>query len=123
MMKYLAQIWNSKDLREKILFTLFIVLVSRLVAQISIPNANLDAIKTLFQGNQLLGAFNILTGGSAENFSIILMGLSPYINASIILQLMTVISPKLEAISKEGEQGQKKISQYTRWLTVPLALD
>lgn len=122
MLKYLAQIWNSKDLREKILFTLFIILVFRLVGQISIPNANLEAIKALFQQNQLLGAFSLLTGGSAENFSIILMGLSPYINASIIVQLLTVISPKLEALSKEGEQGQKKLSQYTRWLTIPLAL-
>lgn len=121
-MKFLTQIWNSKDLRNKILFTIFIVIVFRLVAQVSIPNANLDAIRGLFQQNALLGAFNILTGGSAENFSIIMMGLSPYINASIILQLMTVLSPKLEALSKEGEQGSKKINQYTRWLTVPLAL-
>lgn len=122
MFSYLAQIWNSKDLREKILFTIFAIIVFRLVAQISIPNANVEAIKVLFQSNQLLGAFNILTGGSAENFSIVLMGLSPYINASIIMQLMTVISPKLEALSKEGEQGQRKMNQYTRWLTVPLAL-
>lgn len=121
-MKLLAQIWNSKDLRNKILFTIFIVVIFRLVAQVSIPNANLDAIRGLFQQNALLGAFNILTGGSAENFSIIMMGLSPYINASIILQLMTVLSPKLEALSKEGEQGHKKMNQYTRWLTVPLAL-
>ncbi|MEK7544926.1 MAG: preprotein translocase subunit SecY [Patescibacteria group bacterium] len=121
-MKYLAQIWNSKGLRNKILFSIFGILVFRFVGQISIPNADLAAIQGIFQKNALLGAFNILTGGSAEHFSILLMGLSPYINASIIVQLLTVISPRLEALSKEGEQGQKKLSQYTRWLTVPLAL-
>lgn len=71
--------------------------------------------------NELLGMFSMLTGGSAENFSIVLMGISPYINASIIIQLLAVVIPKLEAISKEGEQGQKKLNMYTRWLTLPLA--
>lgn len=120
-MNYIRQIWNSKDLRNKILFTAFIVLLFRLLAQISIPGANTEALKTLFSQNQLLGMFSMLTGGSAENFSIILMGLSPYINASIIIQLLTVIVPSLENLSKEGEQGRKKINQYTRWLTIPIA--
>lgn len=121
MFKYLAQIWNSKDLRKKILFTLFILVIYRLVTQISIPNVDLEALAVVFEQNRLLGAFSLLTGGSAENFSIILMGLSPYINASIIMQLMGVISPRVEALSKEGEEGRRKINQYTRWLTVPLA--
>lgn len=120
-MKYLLQIWNSKDLRNKILFTIGIVIIFRLLAQISIPGANTESLKVIFQQNQLLGMFSMLTGGSAENFSIILMGLSPYINASIILQLLTVIVPSLESLSKEGEQGRKKINQYTRYLTVPIA--
>lgn len=120
-MNYIRQIWNSKDLRNKILFTAFIVLIFRLLAQISIPGANTEALKTIFGQNQLLGMFSMLTGGSAENFSIILMGLSPYINASIIIQLLTVIVPSLESLSKEGEQGRKKINQYTRWLTIPIA--
>lgn len=122
MLKYLQQIWNSRDLRRKILFTIFAVIVFRLLSQVSIPGANLDAIKGIFARNQLLGAFNVLTGGSAENFSIVLMGLSPYINASIIIQLLTVIIPSWEGLSKEGETGQRKLSKYTRWLTVPLAL-
>ncbi len=122
MTKYLLQIWNSRDLRSKILFTIFIVIVFRLLSQISIPGANLDAIRGIFAQNQLLGAFNVLTGGSAENFSIILMGLSPYINASIIVQLLTVIIPSWEGLKSEGEMGQRKISKYTRWLTIPLAL-
>lgn len=121
MFKYLSQIWNSKDLRKKILFTVGMLIIFRVCTQISIPGANLDAIRGVLQRNQLLGIFSALTGGSAENFSIILMGLSPYINASIIMQLLTVIVPKLESLSKEGEQGRRKINQYTRWLTVPIA--
>jgi len=121
MFKYLSQIWQSKDLRNKILFTLFIVMVVRLLTHISIPDVNIEALKMVFDRNKLLGAFSMLTGGSSENFSIVLMGLSPYINASVILQLLTVISPKLEAISKEGEEGRRLINKYTRWLTFPLA--
>lgn len=121
MFKYLAQIWHSKDLRKKILFTILVLVIYRLVTQISIPNVNLDALQIVFERNKLLGAFSLLTGGSAENFSIVLMGLSPYINASIIIQLMTVISPRLESLSKEGEEGRRKMNKYTRWLTVPLA--
>jgi len=121
MFKYLKQIWNSKDLRKKILFTIALLIVFRICTQISIPGADLDAIKTVINKNQLLGIFSALTGGSAENFSIILMGLSPYINASIIMQLLTVIVPRLENLSKEGEAGKRKINQYTRWMTVPIA--
>ncbi|MBI4994451.1 hypothetical protein HZC21_02295 [Candidatus Peregrinibacteria bacterium] len=121
MFKYLSQIWRSKDLRNKILFTIGALIVFRLTTQISIPGANLTAIRSIFQQNSFLGIFSALTGGSAENFSIVLMGVSPYINASIIMQLLTVIVPKLEAMSKEGEQGQRTINKYTRWLTVPLA--
>lgn len=121
MLNYIAQIWRSRDLRNKILFTIGALLVFRLTTQISIPGANLAAIKSIFQQNSFLGIFSALTGGSAENFSIVMMGVSPYINASIIMQLLTVIIPKLEAISKEGEQGQKTINKYTRWLTLPLA--
>jgi preprotein translocase subunit SecY len=121
MLKYLQQIWNSKDLRKKILYTIGILIVFRICTQVSIPGADLEAIKLVVNRSQLLGIFSALTGGSAENFSIILMGLSPYINASIIIQLLTVIVPKLENLSKEGEQGRKKLNQYTRWLTIPIA--
>lgn len=121
-MKYLHQIWNSPDLRKKILFTIFAIVIFRILSQISIPGANLDAIRGIFNRNQLLGAFNVLTGGSAENFSVILMGLSPYINASIIIQLLTVIIPSWENLKHEGEMGQRKLTKWTRWLTVPLAI-
>jgi preprotein translocase subunit SecY len=120
-MNYLLQIWHSKDLRNKILFTFGILILTRLLAQITIPGANTSALQVIYAQNQLLGMFSMLTGGSAENFSIILMGLSPYINASIIVQLLTVIIPKWENLSKEGEQGRKTLNQYTRYLTIPIA--
>lgn len=121
MVSYLKQIWNSKSIRNKILFTLLIVAIYRLLAQISVPGADREAIQAIINKNQILGVFSILTGGSAKNFSILLMGLSPYINASIIMQLLTVVIPKLEDLKKEGEAGQRKINSYTRWLTLPLA--
>ncbi|MDA1061272.1 MAG: preprotein translocase subunit SecY, partial [bacterium] len=121
MLKYLTQIWNSKDLRNKILFTLALLVFYRLIAHITVPGANLESLRAVSSRNELLEVFSLLTGGSTENFSIVLMGISPYINASIILQLLTVVVPKLENLSKEGESGRRKINSYTRWLTLPLA--
>lgn len=91
------------------------------MTHVTIPGVNREALQYVFDKNSLLGVFSLLTGGSAENFSIVLMGLSPYINASIIVQLLTVIVPRLEEISKEGEQGRKTLNRWTRWLTLPLA--
>ncbi|MFH1284260.1 MAG: preprotein translocase subunit SecY [Candidatus Peregrinibacteria bacterium] len=121
MANYLTQIWNSKDLRKRILFTLGILVLYRFIAHITVPGANTEALQALSSRNQLLEMFSLLTGGNTENFSIVLMGISPYINASIIIQLLTVIIPKLENLSKEGESGRRKINSYTRWLTMPLA--
>ncbi len=121
MLNYLKQIWNSKTIRNKLLFTLAIVILYRVIAQVSVPGADLQAIKGVIDNNELLGAFSMLTGGSAKNFSILLMGLSPYINASIIMQLMAVVIPKVEELQKEGESGRRKINSITRWLTFPLA--
>jgi len=124
MFTYLRQLWQSPDLRRRILFTLAILFIYRAVAHITIPGANRALLEQFLQsgaGAGALGIFTALTGGSIENFSIAMLGLSPYINASIILQLCTVIFPKLEAIQKEGEQGRRKINTYTRWLSVVLA--
>lgn len=121
MLKYISQIWNSKDLRNKILFTLGIIFLTRVLAHITVPGVNIQGLQALSNQNQLLEMFSLLTGGSTENFSIVLMGISPYITASVIMQLITVIVPKLENLSKEGENGRKKINSYTRWLTLPLA--
>lgn len=121
MFKYLSQIWNNPDLRKKILFTVGILALYRLLAHITVPGADVDALRAVANRNELLDLFSLLTGGSTENFSVVLMGISPYINASIIIQLLTVIIPKLENISKEGESGRRKLNSYTRWLTLPLA--
>jgi preprotein translocase subunit SecY len=124
-MKMFTQIWNNKALRNRILFTIGLLVAYRFLAHITVPGANLQSLAILSEqnsGNELFTVFSLLTGGSAETFSIVLMGIAPYINASIIIQLLTVVIPKLEALSKEGQAGRQKINSYTRWLTLPLAL-
>lgn len=121
-METLRMLWTSKDIRNRIIFTIFIIFIFRLAAHIVVPGVDPTAVSKLFDSGGALSVFAALTGGSMSNFSIVMMGLAPYINASIIVQLMTVIVPKLEQLSKEGEQGQRKISSITRWLTFPLAL-
>lgn len=113
--------FRAPDVRRKILFTLFIFVVFRFFAHIPVSGVNLAQIKALFEQNQFLGLLDIFSGGTLANFSVLGLGLNPYINASIILQLSTMVFPKLEALSKEGESGRQKINQYTRFLTVPLA--
>ncbi|MBI3384927.1 preprotein translocase subunit SecY [Candidatus Gottesmanbacteria bacterium] len=109
------------DLRQKIIFTAIILIVFRVFAHLPIPGVNTIALKRLFNSNQLLGLLDIFSGGTLANFSVMALGLNPYINASIILQLLTMVFPRLEELSKEGEFGRAKINQYTRFLTVPLA--
>lgn len=113
--------FKSKEVRKKILFTLSIFVVFRVFAHIPVAGVNVSSLKSLFAENQFLGLLDIFSGGTLANFSVMALGLNPYINASIILQLGTMVIPKLEALSKEGEQGRRKINQYTRALTVPLA--
>ena len=110
------------DLRRKILFTALILLIFRLASHIPVAGVNVAALKKLFVQNQFLGLLDIFSGGTLANFSVMALGLNPYINASIILQLLTMVFPKLEELSKEGEYGREKINQYTRFLTIPLAV-
>lgn len=121
-MQKILKIWRNTTLRNKIFYTFGAVIIYRLASSISVPGVDVESIKTLLEQNQVLGAFSLFTGGSTENFSIMLMGVSPYINASIIMQLMTVVIPKLENLNKEGEQGRKVINRWTRYLTLPLAI-
>lgn len=114
--------FKIEDLRKKIFITVLIVLLSRIIAHIPVGGVDLEALRALFASNQFLGLLDIFSGGTLVNFSIISLGLNPYINASIIMQLLTMIFPKLEALSKEGDFGRQKINQYTRYLTVPLAV-
>jgi preprotein translocase subunit SecY len=113
---------KSQDVRKKILFTGFIFLVARIFAHIPVPGVNIAQLQALFSQNQFLALLDVFSGGTLANFSVMALGLNPYINASIILQLLTMVFPKLEALQKEGEQGRQKINQYTRMLTVPLAI-
>src|SRR3990167_5693176 len=117
----LIQIWKVKDLRQSIIFVILMLAIFRLAAHIPIPGIDTNALKDFFAANQLLGIMNVLSGGGMENFSIVAMGIAPYITASIIFQLLVMIVPQLEAIQKEGESGQRRINQWTRMLTVPLA--
>ncbi len=121
MWNKIQQVWGVKEIRNKILFVVGLLVVYRLIAHIPIPGVNVQNLRASLEGNQLLGLMNLFSGGSIQNFSIIMLGVGPYITASIILQLLTMIVPRLEEMSKEGESGQQKINMYTRWLTVPLA--
>lgn len=110
-----------KELRNKILFVLAMLLIFRLAAHIPVPGVNIANLKNLFQSNQILGLFNLFSGGGMDNFSLVMLGVAPYITASIIFQLLTMVIPKLEEMQKEGEAGQAKLNQYQRILAVPLA--
>lgn len=125
MFTYLRQLWHSPDLKRRILATLGILGVYRVVAHLSVPGADVAALNAFLDargGTGMVGVFAALTGGAIDNFSVLMLGLSPYINASIIVQLCTVVFPKFEALSKEGQQGQQQLNRYMRWLTPPLAL-
>jgi preprotein translocase subunit SecY len=113
--------WNTPELRRKILFTAGIFLVFRFFAHIPVPGTDTVALKNLFASNQFLGLLDIFSGGTLANFSVMALGLNPYINATIILQLLQMVFPSLEQLAKEGESGRTKINQYARMITVPLA--
>jgi preprotein translocase subunit SecY len=120
MWEKLKQIWKIKDLRNRILFVLAMLVIFRFAAHIPIPGVNAQALQDLFASNQILGLINIFSGGSMQNFSIVMMGIAPYITSSIIFQLLGMIVPKIEEMQKD-ESGRQKINTYTRLATVPLA--
>ncbi|PIY72093.1 preprotein translocase subunit SecY [Candidatus Roizmanbacteria bacterium CG_4_10_14_0_8_um_filter_33_9] len=113
---------HDEKLKRKALFTLVIFLFFRIFAFLPVSVINLDKLRVLFSQNQFLSLLDIFSGGTLVNFSVMALGLNPYINASIILQLLSVIFPKLEKLAKEGEYGRFKMNQYTRFLTVPLTI-
>lgn len=121
LLQAMIDAFSLPDLRRRLLFTLGILVAFRFLAHIPVPGVNLDALEELFERNQLLGMLDIFSGGAMRNFSIVAMGVYPYITASIIMQLLVPIIPRLQALSQEGEAGRNKINLYTHWLTVPLA--
>jgi len=122
MLEAIANAFRIPELRKKILFTLGLFVVFRLFAHIAVPGADKNALDRLFGQNAFLGLLDLFSGGGLSTFSIIAMGVNPYINASIIMQLMTVVSQRIKDLSKEGELGRRKITRYTRYLTVGLGL-
>src|SRR4051812_22439411 len=123
MFAWLANAWRVPELRRRVLFTGMILALYRLGSWMPAPGVNSDQIKTYFngQGGTILNLLNVFSGGALSHFAIFALGIMPYVTASIILQLLTVVIPKLEQLQKEGEAGSAKINQYTRYLTVVLA--
>lgn len=122
-MNKLSLIWKTKDLRWKIFMVIALLLITRILVHIPIPGVDATGLKTVFAGNDFVGLLNLFSGGGLSNFSIALLGVGPYITASIIMQLLTMIIPSLKELQKEsGDAGRTKINQYTRFLTIPLAV-
>ena len=124
MLRTIANAFSVADIRKKLAFTAAMLLLYRLGAYIPSPGVDIDAVREVqenFSGSDVLGFLNLFSGGGLERLSLFALGIMPYITASIILQLLTVVVPSLEKLQKEGEVGQQKITQYTRYLTVGLA--
>ena len=122
MIESLLNAFRAPDIRRRILFVAGILIIFRFLSHVPVPGANAQSLATLFGSNQLLGLLDLFSGGGLSRFSIVGLGVNPYINASIIIQLMTGVIPRLQQLSREGEYGRNKINQYTRYLAVPLAL-
>lgn len=120
MFQTLVNAWKIADLRRKLLFTFFILVVFRIGAHIPVPGVDPAAMERIIAEGTILGFFDIISGGAFKNLSIFAMGIMPYITASIIMELLTIAVPSLERLAKEGEEGRKKIVQYTRYGTVVL---
>ena len=120
MLETLKNAWKIADLRKKILYTVLMLLIYRLLCFIPVPGVDPTYIKQALENYSLLGFINSMTGSNLQNYTIMAMGITPYINASIIMQLLCVAIPKLEELQKQGEEGRKKIAQITRYVTVGL---
>ena len=122
MLDKIIQIFKIKDLRNRIIFVLALLVVFRVMATIPVPGVDILRLKDFFEGNQFFGLLNIFSGGALSNLSVVMLGVGPYITASIIMQLLTQLIPALkELYNEEGEIGRQKFNQYTRYLTIPLA--
>ncbi len=122
MFEALINAFRAPDIRRRIIFVLGMVVIYRALAVVPVPGVDRTAVSNLVESQQFLQLLDLFSGGGLRSFSIVAMGVNPYINASIIMQLMTGVVPRLQALSREGEYGRTKINQYTRYLTVPLAL-
>ncbi len=121
LIQALFDAFSLPDLRRRLLFTVGMLVVFRFIAHVPMPGVDLAALQQLFERNQLLGMLDLFSGGAMRNFSVAAMGVYPYITASIVMQLLVPVIPRLRALSQEGEAGRSRINQFTHWLTVPLA--
>lgn len=122
MLSTLLNAWKVPELRKRLLFTLFMIIIFRMGNFIPVPGIDTSKLTNLTSGGSLIGFYDLISGGAFSRFSIFAMGVIPFINSSIIVQLLTVAIPRLEQLSKEGEEGRKKIQEYTRYASVPLGL-
>ncbi len=122
MFDSLLNAFRAPDIRRRILYVLGLLIVFRLLASVPIPGIDKTQLENFVNSNPLFGLLDLFSGGGLASFSIVALGMNPYINASIIMQLMTGVVPSLQALSREGEYGRNRINQYTRYLTVPLAM-
>ncbi|HEY0443658.1 MAG TPA: preprotein translocase subunit SecY [Candidatus Limnocylindrales bacterium] len=122
MFESLLNAFRAPDIRRRILYVLGILIVFRFLAHVPVPGVDKAQLQSFFQGNPLFGLLDLFSGGGLSNFSVVGLGVNPYINASIIMQLMTGVIPSLQSLSREGEYGRNKINQYTRYLSVPMAM-
>ena len=122
LLQAIVQAFQQPDIRRRLLFTLGLLIVFRFVAHVPIPGTNSEQLKNAFEGNAVLGYLNLFSGGALRRLSVAAMGVYPYITSTIVMQLLVPIIPSLQALSKEGEAGRNKITLYTYWLAVPLAI-
>ena len=122
MFESLLNAFRAPDIRRRILYVLALLIVFRLLASVPVPGIDKAQLQEFVEGNALVGLLDLFSGGGLSHFSVVALGMNPYINASIIMQLMSGVVPSLQALSREGEYGRNKINQYTRYLTVPLAI-
>lgn len=121
-MKTLKKVWGAKELRNRILSTLIMLIFLRMVSQITVPGVNSEFLKSYFGDNEAFNLMNAFTGGGLERLSVFALGVTPYITSSIIIQLFTISFPRLEQLAKEGESGRKKLTKYTQYVTLVLSL-
>ena len=122
MFESLLNAFRAPDIRRRILVVLGLLIVFRFLAAVPVPGIDRTQLAAFLEGNPIFGLLNIFSGGGLSNFSVVALGMNPYINASIIMQLMQGVVPSLQALSREGEYGRNKITQYTRYLSVPMAM-
>ena len=122
MLETIKNAFKTKEIRNKLLFVFFGLIIVRIGCNIPLPGVNTNVIQNLFDNNQALNFLDVMTGGSFTRMSIFALNITPYITASIIVQLLTIAIPRLEELQKDGEDGRKKINEYTRYLSIVLAL-